>query len=113
MRDHEVVSVLGISGSLQQGSYNTAALRAAQVLAPEGMTIKTSDLAPISLYDEDVHAQGFPPSVDAFRARIKAADTALKHAAAASSGDVAMTVQGQELPAILPPVAGSGQPDGR
>jgi len=36
------IRVLGIAGSLRRGSYNQAALRAAQQLAPEGMTIDIS-----------------------------------------------------------------------
>ncbi len=43
------VKVLGISGSLRAGSFNTAALRAATQLAPEGLTIETFDIAPIPL----------------------------------------------------------------
>ena len=35
------MKVLGLSGSLRRGSFNTAALRAAQELAPAGMTIET------------------------------------------------------------------------
>src|SRR5438445_813475 len=57
--------VLGISGSLRKGSFNTAALRTAQGLLPEGMTIEPFDLAPIPLYNEDVREQGFPPVIAA------------------------------------------------
>jgi len=71
------VNVLGFSGSLRAGSFNTAALRAAIALAPGGMTIETFDLAPIPLYNEDVYAKGFPPPVADFRTRIKAADALL------------------------------------
>ncbi len=77
MSDDAKLTVLGISGSLRRGSYNTAALRAAQELAPPGMTIETFDLAPIPLYNEDVRQQGFPPPVSELRARIKAADALL------------------------------------
>ncbi|MBI4388279.1 MAG: NAD(P)H-dependent oxidoreductase [Candidatus Omnitrophica bacterium] len=66
--------VLGISGSLRKASFNTAALRAAQELTPEGMTIEIFDLAPIPLYNEDVREKGFPSAVQDFRNRIKAAD---------------------------------------
>jgi chromate reductase len=71
------VKVLGISGSLRAGSFNSAALRAARDLAPAGLTIETFDLAPIPLYNEDVYAKGFPPPVADFRAKIKAADALL------------------------------------
>jgi chromate reductase, NAD(P)H dehydrogenase (quinone) len=71
------LKILGVSGSLRQASYNTAALRAAQELAPSGVTLETFDIAPIPLYNEDVRAQGFPPPFEDFRARIKAADALL------------------------------------
>jgi len=70
-------SVLGISGSLRAGSFNTAALRVAKELAPEGMTIEIADISQIPLYNEDVYQQGFPPSVDRFRDQIRAADALL------------------------------------
>ena len=61
------INVLGVAGSLRQGSYNKAALRAAIELAPAGMTIETVDLAPIQPYNEDVRQRGFPPAEQAFR----------------------------------------------
>jgi chromate reductase len=71
------IKVLGFSGSLRAGSFNSGALRAAMELAPAGLTIEPFDLAPIPLYNEDVHAKGNPPPVADFRARIKAADALL------------------------------------
>jgi len=71
------IKVLGISGSLRAGSFNTAALRVARESAPDGLTIEPFDLAPIPLYNEDVYQKGFPPPVADFRARIKAADALL------------------------------------
>ena len=71
------INVLGFAGSLRQGSYNKAALRAAVELAPAGMTIETFDLAPIPLYNEDVKQQGFPPPAQALREKIRAADALL------------------------------------
>src|ERR1700691_5231617 len=68
------LKILGISGSLRKASYNSAALRAAQELAPAGMTIDIFDISAIPLYNEDVRAKGFPPVVDDLRARIKAGD---------------------------------------
>ena len=70
--------VLGISGSLRRGSFNTAALRAAQELAPEGMTIEIADISEIPPYNDDVRQeQGYPPAVERLRARIAAADALL------------------------------------
>jgi chromate reductase len=71
------LSVLGFAGSLRQGSYNKAALRAAIELAPAGMTIESFDLAPIQPYNEDVKQRGFPPPEQEFRERIRAADALL------------------------------------
>ncbi len=61
MSDSGTVRILGISGSLRRGSFNTAALRAVQELAPAGMTLETFDIAPIQLCNEDVRQKGFPP----------------------------------------------------
>jgi chromate reductase, NAD(P)H dehydrogenase (quinone) len=77
MNDASTVKIVGISGSLRRASFNSAALRAAQELAPSGMTIDIFDISAIQLYNEDVKAQGFPPVVADLRARIKAADGVL------------------------------------
>jgi chromate reductase len=71
------VQVLGIAGSLRTGSYNRALLRAAQELAPQGMTIVTFDLDAIPSYNADVEAQGFPAPVVAFKDAIAGADAIL------------------------------------
>jgi len=68
------VHILGIAGSLRRGSFNAATLRTAREVAPEGMQIEVFDIAPIPVYNEDVRQQGFPPPVEALRAKIKAAD---------------------------------------
>lgn len=72
--DGATVRILGISGSLRRGSFNTATLRAAQELAPAGMIIETFDIAPIPAYNDDVREQGYPPPAAELRAKIKAAD---------------------------------------
>lgn len=71
------VRILGISGSLRKASYNTATLRVAQGLVPEGATLETYDLAPIPLYNDDVRAVAYPPAVQEFRSKIEAADAIL------------------------------------
>ena len=71
------MKVLGISGSLRQGSYNSMALRAAQKLAPAGMKLDIADIARIPLYNDDVRAAGEPPAVAALKAQIRAADAVL------------------------------------
>jgi chromate reductase len=74
MSDATTLKILGIAGSLRRGSFNASALRAAQELAPAGMTIDIFDISAIPLYNEDVKVQGFPQVVTDLRARIKAAD---------------------------------------
>ena len=69
--------VLGISGSLRKGSFNTAVLRAAVELAPEGMSIDIANLRDIPLYDEDLREKGLPESVQKLRDAIAAADALL------------------------------------
>lgn len=71
------VHVLGISGSLRQHSYNTAALRAAGEVLPEGMTLELFDLGSIPLYNGDLEAEKTPESVLQFRSRIAGADALL------------------------------------
>jgi chromate reductase len=70
----ESIHVLGFSGSLRRGSFNSAALRAAQELLPDAMTLDLFDLSPIPLYNEDVRAAGLPEAVQEFRNRLSAAD---------------------------------------
>ena len=77
MSDARTVSVLGICGSLRQGSYNMAALRTAIALKPADMRIEVADISQIPLYNEDVRQQGFPPVVETLRRQIAAADALL------------------------------------
>jgi chromate reductase, NAD(P)H dehydrogenase (quinone) len=71
------LQVLGLSGSLRQRSYNTAALRAAQRLAPSRMAIDIAPLRDIPPYDEDVKQAGFPMAVNELRSKVRAADALL------------------------------------
>jgi chromate reductase, NAD(P)H dehydrogenase (quinone) len=71
------VRILGFAGSLRQGSYNRALLRAASELAPEDMLIEIFDLLQIPLYSADVEARGDPEPVAAFKQAIRQADAVL------------------------------------
>jgi NAD(P)H-dependent FMN reductase len=66
--------LLGISGSLRRASYNTALVRAAATLVPDGVTLTLQSLRDIPLFDGDVEAQGLPEPVVALREAIRAAD---------------------------------------
>ncbi|MDM4767873.1 NADPH-dependent FMN reductase [Pelomonas sp. SE-A7] len=68
------LQLIALSGSLRAASFNTALLRAAAGLCPEGVSLQVHTLHGIPLYDGDVEAQGVPAPVEALRAAIQAAD---------------------------------------
>jgi chromate reductase len=68
-------TLIGISGSLRKGSYNSALLRAAVAHAPEGTQLEAGSIAGIPLYDGDLEErEGLPALVSALKERIAAAD---------------------------------------
>ncbi len=70
--------VLGISGSLRKGSFNTALLRAAQALAGPEIELDAATLHGIPLYDGDLEkSEGLPPAVSELKERIVASDGVL------------------------------------
>ncbi len=73
----EIIHVLGISGSLRKGSYNSLLLRAAQELLPEGMHLEIADISDIPLYNGDLDKDPQPAAVTDFKAQIRAADALL------------------------------------
>src|SRR5437762_1344451 len=73
---NQPIRILGIAGSLRRKSYNRAALRAAQQLAPEDAVIDSFELDGIPVFSEDDERQ--PPSkVVEFKKRIREADAIL------------------------------------
>ena len=66
--------ILGLSGSLRRGSFNTSLLRAAVELAPAGTTIEVGSIAEFPLYNADVEAAGVPPPVKVLKDQLAAAD---------------------------------------
>lgn len=71
------LNFLAISGSLRAASFNTAALRTAAEVAPEGVSFTFADLSDIPLYNDDVRLAGMPASVIALQSAIAAADAVL------------------------------------
>ncbi len=70
-----MTTVLGLSGSLRHGSFNTALLRAAATLMPADATLDIRTLHGIPLYDADIETgTGIPASVIALKDAIVAAD---------------------------------------
>jgi len=69
-----VAHIVGLSGSLRQGSFNAWLLRAAQEVVPSGSTLEIASIAGVPLYNFDVETQGIPEPVIALKERIVAAE---------------------------------------
>ena len=84
--------LVGIAGSLRQGSFNRALLRAAATLMPDGATLTIHTIEDIPLYNGDrENADGIPEPV-----------TILKDAIAASDGLLIATPEyNNSLPGVL------------
>jgi chromate reductase, NAD(P)H dehydrogenase (quinone) len=72
----EQLTIAGIAGSLRKASYNRAALRAAQELAPEGVKIDGVEIGGLPLFSQDEETP-LPAPVAAFKAAVAAADAVL------------------------------------
>jgi NAD(P)H-dependent FMN reductase len=73
-----MTTILGISGSLRSGSYNSALLRASSDVMPAGATLEIGSIKGIPLYDGDVEAaQGLPATVERLKEQMVAADGVL------------------------------------
>jgi len=69
-----MTTIVGISGSLRQGSLNTQLLKACVGLMPAGVTLNIETLRDVPLYDGDVEAQGVPPGVAKLKDAVAASD---------------------------------------
>jgi chromate reductase, NAD(P)H dehydrogenase (quinone) len=69
-----MTTILGISGSLRSGSFNTALLTAAQKESIPGVEIEAASIRGIPIYDGDVEAEGIPHEVAALKERVVQAD---------------------------------------
>jgi chromate reductase, NAD(P)H dehydrogenase (quinone) len=70
------LTILGIAGSLRQGSFNLLTLRAAQQFVPSGATIDIFDLKAIPLFNQDEEKDP-PAGVVELKKRIRASDAVL------------------------------------
>jgi chromate reductase, NAD(P)H dehydrogenase (quinone) len=70
-----MTTLVGLSGSLRQGSFNSALLRAAVELMPAGVELRIATIRGIPLYDGDLEAaEGLPATVEALKDAVAAAD---------------------------------------
>lgn len=66
--------IVGISGSLREGSYNTMLLKSARTLIPEGSTMEIVDIGSLPLYNSDLEVSEPPTTVSEFREALSRAD---------------------------------------
>ncbi len=69
-----MTNLIGISGSLREGSLNTALLEAMKELLPSGTTLAVRSIGAIPLYNGDLDVDGGPEPVGALKRDIEVAD---------------------------------------
>jgi chromate reductase, NAD(P)H dehydrogenase (quinone) len=69
--------ILGISGSLRQGSFNSALLRFASQSLPAGTQMEIGRIDDLPLYNDDTRLSGYPPPTQRLREQIARADGVL------------------------------------
>lgn len=69
-----MTTIVGLSGSLRQGSFNAKLLACAAAAAPAGVTVRVETIRGIPLYDADVERAGTPAPVAALKDAVAAAD---------------------------------------
>lgn len=69
--------IVGLSGSLRQGSLNTALLRAARGLLPPGASLELADIHDVPLYNGDLESASYPASAARLKDQVAGADALL------------------------------------
>ena len=57
----ESLKILALSGSLRKASYNSAAVRALELLAPDGIKVIVGDIGDLPLFNPDREGEKIPP----------------------------------------------------
>jgi chromate reductase len=72
------IKIIGISGSLRSGSFNTALLGVAADVSPEDVEVEIADISQLPMYNrDDEAANGFPDAVATLRRQVAEADGVL------------------------------------
>ena len=71
------ITLLGIAGSVRQGSYNRLLLKAASRLLPPSTRLDIFEINRIPLYNQDLEERAFPEEVMIFKRKIEASDALL------------------------------------
>jgi len=70
-----MITIIGVSGSLRRGSYNSAVLRAAASMMPPDSELRIESITGIPLYDgDDEAAHGVPEAASRMKDAIAGAD---------------------------------------
>lgn len=70
-----MIKIIGISGSLRRNSFNTALLRSAAGMMPEGSELIVASIADIPLYNEDIETSlGIPKPVVELKSMVEESD---------------------------------------
>lgn len=69
-----MITLIGISGSLRAGSFNSALLRAAAGMMPAGSQLIIEPISGIPLYNGDIENEGIPGAVAHLKDAVAAAD---------------------------------------
>jgi chromate reductase len=70
----DVLRLVAISGSLREGSYNTALLQNVRELMPPTMRMTIHSIADVPLFNEDVEVAGTPAAVSALHRAMRTSD---------------------------------------
>jgi chromate reductase, NAD(P)H dehydrogenase (quinone) len=75
MSDTRAIRIVGLSGSLRRGSFNTSLLRAAGEVVPAGVALDQRTIHGIPLYDADIeNGPGIPEAVRKLKDDIASSD---------------------------------------